>query len=416
MENRIATTTYDADLGTYRKSNYLIKAKYKMSLTSEKLFAISLSRLKENFNNDGKMSVTITKGELRKLLARQDKDGNCVIDDGNIYRQLLDAANSLHLLAIYIQNDNKKHFHIENIYQTINYNDSDLYFEFNPNIRNYVIELKDNFTVLNLPTMLRFTRNYSYRLYEILKSKCYYPKYVPIGQRTDKFQFRLDLLELKFTIGVLNAKDEKVIKLFNSENPPMNVYKKAYDILKKDDEGKTKDKKVKYDTWKDFKVRVLDPSVEEINEKTDIYVEYTLGRGARGKVIDIEFHVELSRKIPALCMRKKKSEEEIEDFLDNMRMIMPIVIKTKDLKTIAEAADYDIDKIKKAVDMCNKAGNIENMVGFLITAIKENYTNISKHGKWEFSEKQDYGNLDELENLLLANSVQMNLTDIIEQG
>ena len=66
--------------------------------------------------------------------------------------------------------------------------------------------------------------------------------------------------------------------------------------------------------------------------------------------------------------------------------------------------------------MCNKAGNIENMVGFLITAIKENYTNISKHGKWEFSEKQDYGNLDELENLLLANSVQMNLTDIIEQG
>ena len=205
-------------------------------------------------------------------------------------------------MAIYIQNDNKKHFHIENIYQTINYNDSDLYFEFNPNIRNYVIELKDNFTVLNLPIMLRFTRNYSYRLYEILKSKCYYPKYVPTGQRNDKFQFRLDLLELKFTIGVLNAKDEKVIKLFNSENPPMDVYKKAYDILKKDDEGKTKDRKVKYDTWKDFKVRVLDPSVEEINKKTDIYVEYFLGRGARGKVIDIEFHVKLSRKIPGLCM------------------------------------------------------------------------------------------------------------------
>lgn len=414
MENRIATTTYDADLGTYRKSNYLIKAKYKMSLTSEKLFAISLSRLKENFNNEGKMSVTITKGELRKLLARQDKDGNCVIDDGNIYRQLLDAANSLHLLAIYIQNDNKKHFHIENIYQTINYNDSDLYFEFNPNIRNYVIELKDNFTVLNLPIMLRFTRNYSYRLYEILKSKCYYPKYVPTGQRNDKFQFRLDLLELKFTIGVLNAKDEKVIKLFNSENPPIDVYKKAYDILKKDDEGKTKDRKVKYDTWKDFKVRVLDPSVEEINKKTDIYVEYFLGRGARGKVIDIEFHVKLSRKIPGLCMRERKSAEEIEDFLDDMRIIIPVVIKTKDLKTIAEAADYDIDKIKKAVELCNKAGNIENVVGFLITAIKENYTNISKHSKWEFSEKQNYGNLDELENLLLANSVQMELTDIIE--
>lgn len=145
--------------------------------------------------------------------------------------------------------------------------------------------------------------------------------------------------------------------------------------MRKDDEGKTKDKKVKYDTWKDFKVRVLDPSVEEINEKTDIYVEYTLGRGARRRVIDIEFHVELSRKIPSLYMKKEKSAEEIEDFLDDMRIIMPVVIKTKDLKTIAEAADYDIDKIKKAVDLCNKAGNIENVVVFLIMAIKENYTN-----------------------------------------
>ncbi|MDE7205536.1 MAG: replication initiation protein [Lachnospiraceae bacterium] len=411
MENRIAATTYDADLGTYRKSNYLIKAKYKMSLTSEKLFAISLSRLRENFENGGKMSVTITKSELRKLLAKQDKDGNSVIDDGNIYRQLLEAANSLHLLAIYIQNDSKKHFHIENIYHTINYNDSDLYFEFNPNIRNYVIELKDNFTVLNLPTMLRFTRNYSYRLYEILKSKCYYPRYVPIEQRTDKFQFRLDLLELKFTIGVLDAKDEKVIKLFNSENPTMDTYKKAYDILKKDDEGKTKDRKVKYDTWKDFKTRVLDPSVEEINEKTDIHVEYILGKGARGRVVDIEFHVDLLKDIPVLEL-KKKTAEEIEDFLDDMRMIMPLVIKTKDLKAIAEASDYNIDKIKNAVKLYQNAGNIENVVGFLISAIKENYTKISRTKKWEVFEKQDYGDMDEFENLILANNVQMKLSDV----
>ena len=70
MENKIAEITYDADLGTYKKSNYLIKAKYKMSLTSEKLFAISLSKLRENFDNGGKMNVTISKSDLRKLLAR----------------------------------------------------------------------------------------------------------------------------------------------------------------------------------------------------------------------------------------------------------------------------------------------------------------------------------------------------------
>ena len=113
-----------------------------------------------------------------------------------------------------------------------------------------------------------------------------------------------------------------------------------------------------------------------------------------------------------MSITKKKSAEEIEDFLDDMRVIMPIVIKTKDLKAIAEVSDYDMEKIKKAVDLYDRAGNIENVVGFLISAIKENYTNISKPKSWEVSEKQDYGNLDELESLILSNNVQMKLTDI----
>ena len=57
MKNKIEASTYDTDLGTYRKSNYLIKAKYKMSLTSEKLFAISLSRLRDKFDNSEKPCI-----------------------------------------------------------------------------------------------------------------------------------------------------------------------------------------------------------------------------------------------------------------------------------------------------------------------------------------------------------------------
>ena len=109
---------------------------------------------------------------------------------------------------------------------------------------------------------------------------------------------------------------------------------------------------------------------------------------------------------------EREPGEEIEDFLDDMRIIMPIVIKTKDLKAIAEVSDYNMEKIKKAVDLYDRAGNIENVVGFLIAAIKENYTNISKPKKWAVSEKKDYGDLDELENLILSNNVQMRLTDL----
>lgn len=41
---------------------------------------------------------------------------------------------------------------------------------------------------------------------------------------------------------------------------------------------------------------------------------------------------------------------------------------------IADVAEYDIDKIKKAYDVMCNAGDIDNVVDFLISAIKNGYS------------------------------------------
>ena len=54
----------------------------------------------------------------------------------------------------------------------------------------------------------------------------------------------------------------------------------------------------------------------------------------------------------------------------------PIVIAEA---TIAEAANYDIDRIKKAYCILKQNSNVENVVGFMIKAIEDNKFNFNRN-------------------------------------
>ena len=49
--------------------------------------------------------------------------------------------------------------------------------KFEPEIKDYIYDLKANFTMLNIPMMLSFRSGWSYRLYELLSSRAYHTKY-----------------------------------------------------------------------------------------------------------------------------------------------------------------------------------------------------------------------------------------------
>ena len=58
--------------------------------------------------------------------------------------------------------------------------------------------------------------------------------------------------------------------------------------------------------------------------------------------------------------------EEIHDLIEEK-------LKLKDYSTIAEAANYDIDRIKNAYCILKQNSNVENVVGFMIKAIEDGY-------------------------------------------
>ena len=65
--------------------------------------------------------------------------------------------------------------------------------------------------------------------------------------------------------------------------------------------------------------------------------------------------------------------EEIDDFIDEMRIFMSKDIpETRNLKAIAEAAEYNIDVIKEKYDLFEHA-EADNPTGWMISAIKGDY-------------------------------------------
>ena len=75
------------------------------------------------------------------------------------------------------------------------------------------------------------------------------------------------------------------------------------------------------------------------------------------------------------------TDEEKDNILDDIMGIFEERIKLKDLKAIAEAANYETDRVKKAYQIAkNSKKEIPNLVGFMISAIK---------GEWEDTPKKN---------------------------
>lgn len=336
----------------YFKSNFLIGAKYKSTLLENKIMAISLSHIQnaEEDMNTGALISKIPASELRELMG---------VKGGSFYNQLDKAAKSMTGKTIGMSNPEKKVFDYIAVIIRAHYEGGIFTLEYNPHMKSYIQDIKQNFTILNLPTMLEFDSVYSFRLYELLKSKAYYPK--GIDRRENVFKISFSVSELKLNLGVVNAELDKVKKaLHNSKTPD---YDKAIEISPE---------KV-FETWYEFKRRALDIAVKEINKKTDMEVTYnSLKSGRGGKVYQIDFIVELNKE------EKKAdelSQEDKDNIIDEIFEFIEEPVKLKDIRAIVEAAEYDKDKVKKAYDiMKNSNSDINNMVGFMIKAIKDNFS------------------------------------------
>ena len=355
----------------YAKANVLIMSKYRSSLLSNKIHAINIA-------NADRMKIDPESGALVQDLPVSYYMEKMGVTSTSIYNNLKQAAKSMTSHSIGFNDPEEKKFMYLAFVIRAECSNGRFRTYYNPYLTKYLSNLQKDFTILNLAITLSFKRSvYSQRLYEIVRKYCFFRgNEKPNAHKV--FTTRTGIDELKLLMGTVNSENEKVKRILSDTVSP--DYQKAVMA------ASGKDKVL--DDWKSFKKRALDPAVNEINDVSDITLEYdTIRQGRGGKIVELVFKMSFKPEffeakygddLPKELNQEEKDQIE-EWFCDHL----PELIHIRDIRKICAAAGYDKEVLREACDyMKSYEKEITNIPGFLIDAIDHNfYKNSSKKGR-----------------------------------
>lgn len=353
------------------KSNFFIGAKYKASILEHQIIYLAMFKIQEREYEerpDG-IYVKMSAAEIKKTTGSAG---------GSFYHRLKAVSEDMTGNPFGVADDTKEHFIFITPINYAEYENGEFKIRFALEFKKYLVNVQTDFTPIAKEIAMNLRKKaYSFPLYQILKKQCYYPKGYT-GEKNYVFSVTIGLSELKLEMGLVNLKDSPDVKkaLYQGKGTEED-YTKAI--------KKSKDKM--FEAFSDFNNKCLKPSIDEINEKTDIYVEYHKNRKGRGgRVYAIEFIIYLKGKdenkniIPASIDKEgrvtpKISQEQIFMFcMEACNLLNEYHVGLPEMMSIAEAANYDIEKIKRAKSLLEKTpGEIQNVTGWLISCIKKGY-------------------------------------------
>ena len=209
------------------KDNDLVrKARYNLTVNQQKIIAYLISKIKPTDKELQKYEISIF--DFCEL---------CGINRSSFYTEIKDIVDSLDNKTFWVETNEKIFkFRWFSEFEIIK-GSGKVNITLNSNIKKYLIDLRENFTQYELYNILALKGKYSIRLYEFFKSYSF--------MREKKF----DINELK--------------KILQAEH---------------------------YINYKDFRNRVLEKAVREINQYTDIEVSYTTENKGR-KIIALTLYI-----------------------------------------------------------------------------------------------------------------------------
>lgn len=350
---------------SYRKSNILISAKYQSTLLENRLLAAALAKIQEaDVEPDGSLILSMSAAELKAVF--NDKNGS-------LYHHLRPTAERMTGRKVGMQNDKREEFHYSVIVTDADYVNGVFTIRFNSRLREQLVNIENKFTLLQISTLMKFSSVYAFRLYEILKSEAFQGNHYVQQTLDGGYEFELGLAELKLEMGVIDASDRKVEEILKEsrQRPDYERAVKAAAVQK-------------FKEWSDFKKRVLDVAIREINEKSDMKISYdTLKEGRGGKVTKVSFLIHYKDKTSKKPVLQKKDNiieikepkgEELYDMIDQVNSFMTEKLPTRDIIAILKAGGYNLEKVKKQYDNACMSGTIQNLTGWMIKALKEDYS------------------------------------------
>lgn len=201
------------------QSNELLRdARYTLSASEQRLLIYVISKI-EVGDNEFK-PVKITKSDYLKVCG--------INSSGKNYRHIEESIQDLADKSWWFKHDQAEKKSLVRWFDDVDIDTStgELEVKLHHKLEEYLLHLKGNFTKYNLVNVLYLKGKYAIRLYEIFKSY--------LWDELTRASWEVKMDELR-------------------------------DILQTED---------KYPVPKDFRRRIIEPSVKEINEHTNIYVEY----------------------------------------------------------------------------------------------------------------------------------------------
>ena len=209
--------------------------------------------------------------------------------------------------------------------------------KFDPELKPYLLKLKEFFTKYQLKNIIQLKRSYSIRIYELLK------QYEKIGER----DFNLE--ELKKILGI------------------------------------------KPDTYKlygDFKRKILKPAQKELKQQTDIrfdFKEKKVGRKVIGLIFLIQSNKAQQQKQDDL--KQQTADKELYQKLQDYFCLSPIQIQEV-LKEYDKNPERILDNLAYVENKYQK-GEVENIGAYTLKAIHENYSSQPSMFDIEKQEKEN---------------------------
>ncbi|WP_029233266.1 replication initiation protein [Butyrivibrio sp. VCB2006] len=374
---------------SYRKSNELINAMGKGTALSQKLFAIGMQNMKVDDTNN--VVATIYGSELRKMF--KSTSGSLyehieALCDRQVKGQTIFDWNLL------MKDKEKGKIEAHQVVTDASFKDGTLTLRYNNSLTDKIINLQKNYTVLSLSDTLSLKSVYSLRLYEMLKSAYDYKAYVT--KETGEQAFDYNLTELKLELGIITSGGVKEIK--NELEKELPDYDKIEALADKNDLNKYKEYKI-------FNRNVLSKAKAELNKKTSLEVDYEPIKNGR-KTAGIRFFVNQKEgSVP----KEKLSVINKDEILDELIDLLHDDFKIKEIREIAETAEYDLEKVRKSYNyMLSYDKTIDVPIAFIKDCIKNEY--YAQKAKPMYSKKntfnnfeQNHDNFEDLEKILLDN-------------
>ncbi len=345
------------------RSNNLITARYKATLTENKMTVLALK--KSTQDDYGRHVAVFTAQELKQIMGHHN---------GSFYQQLKETAQKMQSRQLAIEDVEKKRFRYMSVIDTAEFSNGIFRVSFNVDINNYIDDLKQNFTIMNMGILVDFTSTYAYRLYEILKAQEYLID--KKGDENGEYCIPYTVAELKVAVGCVDTSTQAVREEMTRKNPD---YDKIVDNLAEEKH---------FEKWYDFKKNVLDVAERQINEKSDLHVRYELIRSGRGGKVN-RVLIYISRNESYRDKRGKSGEIRIDDErtvvsenenirarIDEIIAYMPEYedeVTRKVARVFLEKAQYNVERVKGAYDYVIDKRDVKDFVSYMIDAISKGY-------------------------------------------